>query len=362
MRDNMWEYAFLDGTKYEPSKHDELIKKPLWAFSSEEMEEMGLPLIRDTAITQKYFDVILAADKSKPTPDQSGFYVHTGGMTEKGNIVYGGNHEKGRGKQDTITHGEESVLARALDDYGIEDQISIIGFLREKGFAPAPRHCGPCRDGILKYDTSRLKVFGASKDGGHVVVLPFSKYLKEDFEETDEFLDFPGEQIETAVHGLKIASYRGLSGTPELEKKMEDGLYGAVIVAKNGKMWKGSFRGDTAYHSSYTISAAIDTFRNSGLLRGRDIDIEKLILVSQNSAPQIPYKDRQYFLDFAESVQLFNNRGDEPLPVYMLQADEKGDIVKGWKTDSYEWLPLPFSGKLFGLGPSYVKNIEALLI
>ncbi|MEK6916429.1 MAG: hypothetical protein AABW92_01680 [Nanoarchaeota archaeon] len=141
---------------------------------------------------------------------------------------------------------------------------------------------------------------------------------------------------------------------------MKKGLYGAAIVAKNGNMWKGSFRGDTAYHSSYTISAAIDTFRNTNPKK-EDTNIERLVLVSLDEQPKIPYKDRQFFLDFAESVQLFNDRGDEPLPIYLLQANQTGEVIKGWKTDSYEWLPLPFSAKNFGLENSLVQNIGALV-
>ncbi|MEK6916324.1 MAG: hypothetical protein AABW92_01140, partial [Nanoarchaeota archaeon] len=99
--DTIYKYLFLDGTNYNPVKHDEVLQKPKKHSTHKELNMLGLPLIYDTKTVLNYLQVIIAAKKSQPTPDQSGFYVYTGAMTASGKTVYGGNHEKGVGKQDT---------------------------------------------------------------------------------------------------------------------------------------------------------------------------------------------------------------------------------------------------------------------
>src|SRR3989338_169019 len=73
-----------------------------------------------------WISALEAALQSQATPFQSGYHVNTGGATRNGKIVSGANHEMAI--TDTITHGEEAVIANALGQYGKDDPLQVIVF------------------------------------------------------------------------------------------------------------------------------------------------------------------------------------------------------------------------------------------
>lgn len=299
---------------------------------------------------KKWFSAIRAALKSKATPLQSNYHVNAGAVTRSGKVVSGSNHEMAI--TDTITHGEEAVIAAALEKYGIDEPIQVIAFAGlEGGHIASP--CGNCRDAIKQYaDLDNLVIINAARTGGKAVVVPGSAYFKSSFNEPDN--DIEKSRI-LCSNGLKQALKAEQAAYDTYLTKTSPLLYGAAIVCENGLVFRGSYRGDVAYHPELPISAAIGNFRD-----GSDDITRKsiiwLVVASASHIPDVMYKDRQHALEFAEAIQSLNKKSGIPLPVYLVNAAESRVL----KTDTHEWLPFSFSPKHLGLENEIAAGYEKL--
>ncbi|MBS3167931.1 hypothetical protein J4216_02315 [Candidatus Woesearchaeota archaeon] len=288
-------------------------------------------------IDPKWLLALEAALTSKATPIQSGYHVNTGAVTKNGNIVAGSNHEIGISSG--MTHGEEAVIAAALENFGSEDSIQIIAFVGLGG-NEIPNPCGNCRDAIKQYtDLANLVIINAPREGGTAVLVPGNAYFKSNFTEVI------GE--ESRLDAIKQAIFAEQSAYDIYLTESSPKIYGAVIVCENGNLFRGSFRGDVAYHPELPISAAICNFRDGSNDSSRRY-VKEIVVVSSGSIPNVMYKDRQHALEFAEAIQSLNEKSGEPLPVYIINVGNDGSI-QTFKTDTNEWLPHSFSPKNLGL-------------
>lgn len=242
---------------------------------------------------------------------------------------------------DTITHGEESVINVALEKFGRDDPIEVIAFTGLEG-GELGNHCGNCRDAIKQYmNINKSVTISAPKDGGKAFVVPTKVFFKSEFEIANHWR-----------HSLLIA--KSISQALKAEEIAYDiystesspAIYGAAIVCENKDIFRGSFRGDVAYHPILPISAAITNFRDGGDNFSRKY-VQGIVVASEKRVPDVLYKDRQHALEFAEAIQSLNNKSGESLPVYL--AHLNNGSLKVYETNTYEWLPLPFSPKHLGM-------------
>ncbi|MEK6857905.1 MAG: hypothetical protein AABX39_04940 [Nanoarchaeota archaeon] len=275
-----------------------------------------------------------AALESRATPLQSGYHVNTGAVTKRGNVVLGSNHEIA--VTDTITHGEEAVIVAALEKYGKDDPIQIIAFAGLGG-GTIGSPCGNCRDAIKQYtDLDNLVVINAPRDGGVAVVVQGKVFFKDTYEE------IKGKEKAQILYSQ--ARYQALKA----EKSSYDiylvesspKIYGAAVVCENGAVFRGSFRGNVAYHPDLPISAAISNFRDGSDDPTRR-NVSSIVVAATETVPDVMYKDRQDSLEFAEAIQALNSKSGIPLQIYLVHANEQ----KVFKTDTNEWLPFSFSPK-----------------
>ncbi|MBN2880650.1 hypothetical protein JXM83_01235 [Candidatus Woesearchaeota archaeon] len=301
---------------------------PKWNFIN------GLDRQLIESVDPRWVSALEVALTSQATPDQSEYHVNTGGVTRAGNRVLGSNHEM------AITHGEEAVIAAALEQFGREDPIEVIAFTcLSEGKIASP--CGNCRDAIRQYtNLNKLVIINAPKEGGTAVVVPGQAYFKADFQEVKRVEKSRLHAIEQAVIAERNAYniYSAKSSPP---------VYGAVIVCKNGTFFRGSFRGEVAYHPDLPISAAIGNFRDGSDDPSRK-DVSEIIIASTGRIPDVMYKDRQHALEFAVAMQSLNGRLGQPLPIYLVNVGEDR-TMKIFKTDTNEWLPHSFSPQHLGL-------------
>ncbi len=295
------------------------------------------------------------ARASRATPYQSNYYVNTGAITQEGHGVCGSNHEIGI--TETLTHGEEAVIARALDEFGEKDPIEVIAFACKRdppvGIGIP---CGNCRDAIQRYtNLEKLVIVNGAELGGEAVVVPGKAFFFDDFKKINYEDEMPVSAVEggQAIFGLMQAYniYCNPETTPS--------LYGAAIVCENGDIFRGSYRGDAAYHSIYPISSAIENFRN-GSDDAERLNVKRIVIATADKNFKIPYRDRQHALEFAEAINSLNGK-KEPLPVYIFTQgrDNQLDV---FKTDTNEWLPLRFSPGHLGLDGKMAEAYKKLKI
>ncbi len=290
------------------------------------------------SVDSRWVSALEVALTSRATPDQSGYHVNTGAVTKEGHAVPGSNHEMAT--TDTVTHGEEAVIAAALDKFGRDDPIEVIAFAGLGGGEIASP-CGNCRDGIRQYtDPNNLVIINAPRDGGTAVLVHGYAYFKSDFREVK------GAE-ESRLDAIRQAVFAEQTAYDIYSTKSSPRVYGAVIVCENGSIFRGSFRGDVAYHPDLPISAAIGNFRDGSDDISRK-DVREIVVATTGNIPDVMYKDRQHALEFAEAIQSLNGRSGEPLPVYLVNVGDDGTL-KIFKTDTNEWLPHMFSPKHLGL-------------
>lgn len=340
---------YLKKFKYLRPSSNNAMEKSKWRFVNP-ITNNDLAETEDHALLEKYSELIGLAAGSKPTPRQSGYPVHTAAMTESGIMVKGSNHE--HGVTDTLTHGEEGAIAAALEEAGENDPVKIIAFAspHEKLITP----CGNCRDIIAEYCSKELVIVSGRKEGGLAYVMPGKEYFLDNFRRLK-------------LSGLEdTITFKGFLGALKAERTAYDiytspeKIYGAAIVTQKGEVFRGSFRGDVAYHAVCPISAAISNFRDGSDDPGR-LNVKEMVIASTCHQPKIPYKERQHMLEFAEGIQAYNNKSGQPLPVKIFQADEQGQVIKGWKTDTNQWYPLPFSPAHLGMENKLKEGIGKLV-
>ncbi len=296
-----------------------------------------------------WISALEAALQSQATPFQSGYHVNTGGATRDGKIVSGANHEMAI--TDSITHGEEAVIAAALDQYGKDDPLQVIAFIASEGGKIASP-CGNCRDAIKQYtDLDNLVIINAPRDEGVAVVVPGRAFFKDSFDEI------------TGDGKKGLLSSAGFSEAVKAEKnaygiylsEASPRVYGAAIECVNGAVFRGSFRGNVAYHPDLPISAAIANFRD-----GSDDPTRikvRSIIVAAAARPEVLYKDRQDALEFAEAVQSLSGKSGQALPVYLIDAGNN----RVFRTDTSEWLPFSFSPQHLGLANAVADGYRRIL-
>lgn len=311
----------------------------------------GLPIVAK----KEWIKSLKASLCSHPTPNQSGYFVRTGATTKKGNVVFGGNHEIGIAE--TITHGEEAVIARALDEFGPDDPIEVIAFTTDYN-AGIGSPCGNCRDAIYAYtNLHKLVVIEGQKNGGEAIVVKGKIFFKDvrklshpDKNEIGRLLQSKG--FLSALCGFDIAY--------DIYSKTKKHIYGVAIVSENGLVFRGSLREDASYHSVYPISSAIETFRNSS----DDLErffVKEIVIVSKTDVPDVLYKDRQHAMEFAEAIGSMRGNHKTPIPVFIISFDEKKREAKeAYRTNTTEWLPYRFSAGNFGMSEKMKEGFKKL--
>ncbi|HIH32036.1 TPA: hypothetical protein HA235_04985 [Candidatus Woesearchaeota archaeon] len=300
----------------------------------------------------RWISAIETALQSKATPLQSGYHVNTGAITKNGNIVIGSNHEMAI--TDTITHGEEAVIAAALEKYGMDDKIQVIAFAGLGG-GEIPASCGNCRDALKQYtDVENLIMINAPKEGGEAVFVPGKVFFKDDFTKLSES---PFQEYKEILHA-QLADFMAYD---IYSKKPNPNMYGAAIVCEDGDVFRGSFRGNVSYHPVLPISAAIGNLRDSRDYSKR-FKVKCIVVASENHIPNVLYKDRQDALEFAEAMQALNGKKGKSLDVYLVSYSiTKEYSHKIFHTDTNEWLPHAFSPSRLGLEDKMVEAYRNIL-
>lgn len=293
---------------------------------------------------ERWTQALEAALHSRATPRQSGYHVHTGGVTQSGEVVFGANHEIGI--TSTSAHGEEDMINHAVNIYGEEDPVEIIAFAGLGGGEIIPPHCGNCRDVINEYTSiNQLTVINGPKEGGRAIVMPGSTYFNDTFPEvTNDTLIQEinnSEGLDEAVAAVK-RSY-DIQATDKTPTR-----YGAAIVMGDDT-FSGSFLGDTAYHSIYPLAAAIIHYRESKRRCKENSLIKEIYITAPEDNFKVMYRDRQHILEFTQGSQLFNNQQQSNVPIFLISTDSRDEITQIRKTNTDEWLPYPFSPANLGL-------------
>jgi cytidine deaminase len=293
-----------------------------------------------------YIDLIAAATEARPTPYQSKYHVRGAGLTRSGLIIPGGNHEYGL--QNGL-HCEETIVANALELVG--DPLIALAFVHDGPVAAPASPCGNCRDVLKQYATPDAEIITASTQGGPVLVTPFSSYLKEEFTPSrappagiaaDRF--WPA--LDAAVDAIRRAySVYGV-----------DKMYGAAIFG-GGRAYGGSFIGDAAYHCTYPLrSAMINLIQDRHPER---FDLEFAIIAFPSGGRiDVPYIERQHLMEMVTAINARFGRRD-PLPVIMSQFN--GDEDMFCRTDSDEWLPMPFNPAHLGMQDKLADAIRKMI-
>jgi len=282
-------------------------------------------------VDRNYSYLLRQALKAKPTPHQSNYPVYAAGLTLNGRVVTAGNHEYSLTKS---LHAEETLVGRALEEFGEDDKICRIAFADgEPGEIGGP--CGNCRDLLRQYADPRTEIIQGSLKGGAATVAPISVYYYDDFEEVDLGIARRASNRRGFLEAVTAEERSHKYGDPR--KK-----YGAVIVTPE-RTFAGGFEGDVSYHPRFPVANAIANLVYSGDVRISDFKIERLVLASSDGKPEVPYLDRQHFLE------LIKTRLTRPtaIPIWLFHVrepvgDEQGRVKKAWTTDSDEWLPYGF--------------------
>ena len=324
---------------------------PEWNFID------GIKRTQILDVNQKWISALNAAFNSKATCFQSNYPVNAGAATSSGKTVYGSNHEMSI--TDTVTHGEEAVIASALEKYGKNDKIEVIAFLGLDGiYLDIPKPCGNCRDAIKQYtDLEKLILINAPKLGGNAIVVPGKSYFFENYENVsgaEKQLILDSAALQESLNAEKMA-YDIYSSI------FSPKIYGAAILCENNLVFRGSFRGNVSYHPELPISSVISNFRDGSNDPNRK-KVKAIIVSSTCNLPNVMYKDRQDALEFAEAIQSLNNNSGIPLPVYLINADTKIQNSKIYKTDTYQWLPYSFSPKNLGMEKKIVEGYRKLFL
>lgn len=286
---------------------------------------------------RKFKKMLKVAAKANPTPEQSKFEVKTSAMSDTGRMVKGSNHEHGICE---ATHGEEAVVSAIIEKAGRNAKVRAIGFAKEEEL-PKIEPCGNCRDVVKQYGTEDIVLVAGSPKGGKISLVEARKsYFFEDFYPLASSGALKDANLQ-AIAEARMAEHQASSQYTTQER-----VYGAAIVCRNGAIFRGSLRGDVSYHTAYPVSEAIATLRNSSKDSNR-LDVAELVVVRTGGKPNVPYRDRQHFLEFTEMTAALGRTG--PMPVKLYELNARGEAVRGWQTDSKEWLPNPFSVMQLGM-------------
>lgn len=306
----------------------------------------------------KHFSFLIRkAHFAKAYPSQSGFFVRTAGMTEDGKIWAGGNKEYGY--SDAFIHGETAVVSGLRDITSA--RIEAIAWYREQETGPGDfgRPCGNCRDILLKYcDTDTILLNGNEQ----AIVYTRLKDFLFDPKEKGNQKDF---KINPYYVDLGIRAVRG--GTDiYLPQEMKNDLYGAVLVAENGKAWVGSHYSNVGYDSIPAAMVALLNWKSNyptGSLDDARLKLSKLILFGVGRTPSVFYRDRQAVLEMDEILRRYTKKG--ALDVQIVNVDpgyyENGRVIEAYVTNSEEWLPGPFSPGAFRMDDVMDAQLQKLI-
>ena len=155
-------------------------------------------------------------------------------------------------------------------------------------------------------------------------------------------------------------SIKSLSGkASEFRKNTKSDSSENAPVFTADETFMGGFEGDVSYHPSYPIANAISNFFYAGDNPRRFSSVKGLVISAADQRPEVPYKDRQTFMEFAARIRAF--KGDSPpIPIYLVEAHQYTPI-RAWKTNDEEWLPLPFNPKNLGMQHMLKDSITKLL-
>ncbi len=287
----------------------------------------------DAQTSRLYNHLLLSALRARPTPAQSNFYVRGAAMTRSGRVVSGGNHEYGITR---AIHCEETLVARALEEAGSDDPISIVAFAcgtPGKGAAP----CGNCRDVLRQYATPDAVILQGAEAGGAANATPLRAFF------LDEFIESTPSGALTLAEEVAIGAAVDAAKRSYAVYTSPERVYGAAIVGGTPECTSvapGGVETDVAYHPTLPLRNAISHLTYMGGNPSRLL-AHLVIVAAIGHRPAVPYLERQHLKEFAERVSAAKG-SNAPLPVWLVHAKEEGLVERLWVTDSNEWLPNPF--------------------
>ena len=160
-------------------------------------------------------------------------------------------------------------------------------------------------------------------------MLPLSAYFKDDFQEEEINKDL---WIANEGQGCVDAALIGRN----MDASKNANAYGCAINCAIGPVYHGGLTPDIAYHPSLPLRNALTALTFSHRYTRRH-SIREIVIAQTGKMPTVPYLERQHLLEFAKTVS-----NKSPVSVALVQADERGNTQKVWKTDSDEWLPYGF--------------------
>jgi cytidine deaminase len=306
-------------------------------------------LTNELIFDQNYQKVLEIAMNAKATPAQSNYHVRSGAMTKSGRFFHAGNHEY------SITrsmHGEETLVANVLEAVGPNDPIVSLGFVgHDEGGIAAP--CGNCRDILRQYISPEAVVLYGSEEGGKATVMPFSRYIVEDF------IEIKGARGSLSILASEFKSHSIIFAVQDALKKADaswdiytskDQVYGASLEFKRSNdtfsRVSAGLETTVAYHPTLPIQGVV-----SALDFTEDkwpSEIGRLFLISRHGMPQVPYLDRQALQELSDRINSLRDES-QPIPIWLFHMNDENNIQAAWVTDSDEWYPYPFSAaKLLG--------------
>jgi cytidine deaminase len=305
---------------------------------------------------RRYGELVREAKTARAYPDQSGFFVRTAGITKSGVLWKGGNKEYGH--TDAFIHGETAVISGLKDI--TDDPIEAIAWYKDGEVGPhdAGRPCGNCRDILKKYCSPDTILINGNEKG--FVAKPLSEYLFEEY----HFMNFDFVVPEQVSEGLKAIESATDIYLPE---RLHNETYGAVLVGRDGTMWRGSHYTNVGYDSVTPVLSAVLNWKNTyptGETSRAHLLLSKLIVVGSAGIPNVFYRDRQAILELDEVLRRFIS-SEDPLRVELIHANRSssGEVVlqHAKKTDTEEWLPYPFSPGAFRMDDVMQGQLQKLI-
>lgn len=299
-------------------------------------------------------ELLYAAREACPIPEQSSFEVRSAVLAQDGDIAVGGNMEFAF--SDAFIHGETAALAnlysrkgkvpiRALAFYSLYEAPTKEKLMNEK---PVGGSCGNCRDVFDYYGNDDMLVVEGNPEA-HVSVTRWRDYRFENFTPVDP-KDLSDQGVGEAAQNIHYGV------TEFLPDHVKKGVYGVALVSDSGNVWGGSLYTNAGYDAVTPGLVAVQVYRHAH----PDPDVKKIVIASYNDLPSPLYRDRQALTELAEVAFAGGRKDGGVIPVELLHLSPQGGIVAASKTNTDEWMPIPFTAGSFGMDTTIKQTAQKL--
>lgn len=273
------------------------------------------------------------AREAQNNPMVSGYHVRAVIADAEGNWGRGGNLEVPNHTY-AHNHGETAALSDFIQRHGPEVLIRYLGFYTDGASKVTP--CGNCRDVLASHiDMDNGIGFSGSPDSA-ISVVRLKNFYCDKFKLCKEGAD-DDELLKTASESLERA-YSPYA-------KPETTCYGAAIRMKDGAVHSARGFTNAGYHNTRALPATIAGIKASAI---DGVIPESIILSVTGQTPSVDYASRQDLEEYRAGLAAVLKNPDIHVPIFIYWTDDKGKI-KVYKTDTKEWLPLPFTAANFGV-------------